>query len=529
MQCQLKGIRTYHVQHYGIAAPALPDNADALPLHEPPPLHEDPGSPPQDEDSGGDSDAGNMDHAVMLENLSRDILSVPSETNASEQTIVRMCEIFQYRLQHILAPHNISLPESMYMLRKTAGEEARPNRNPKSELWPICSCLGHIFDPTLALVCPKCALPMPSVTDPDVAKVSIFDVVGRLQALMAVRPFAQCFHYAANRDQNLNDGDVWGADILRDSSREYRFTTFVLRVSADATVSQSFMNKSTIPFVALVLNYHPRLRKALGALLPFFAMPKTKELNKVFSIVTTAVLTRFSSCFRSFRGVPGAGFTVFDAYTQTTRVMFLDFSFIVEDIRGIPGQLNSSQAPSIDGSCQRCKVKGISIAKASSVYFAAITYRPRNDPRREVYRRYFADLQHDNSPLASRIVTQLTQLAAKGPAQKVTTEWSKSPAARTPSLPGRKPCFKGDSLYEVCFPGMDILARCAVDPAHEWGNLWIRLASLIANKGQNSMTMVRWKKESTKLGRFSEYEYGNTIKAYISTICLCICTICTIH
>ena len=516
-------MRRYHVGRFGIAAAAAPQENAQAGVDRP----EAPASPerdgvPMDEYSSGDSDGGDDvdNNDTMLEKLSRDILAVPSETNASEQTIVRMCQIFSYRLQHILAPHNISLPDSMYMLRKTAGEEARPNRNPKSELWAVCSCLEHVFDPTLTHVCPRCAFPAPSVTDPDVVKVSVFDVVGRLQALMAVRSFAKCFHYAADRNPDLNDGDVWGADILRDSSREYRFTTFVLRISADATVSQSFMKKSTIPFVTLVLNYHPRLRKALGALLPFFAMPKTKDLHRVFSIVTTAVLTRFSAYFRSFRGVPGAGFTVFDAYTQTTRVMFLDFSFIVEDIRGIPGQLNSSQAPSIDGSCQRCKVKGISIARASSVYFAAITYRPRNDPRREAFRHYFSTLQHDNSALARKIVTHLTQLAAKGPAPKVTTEWSKSVAARTPSLPGRQPCFKGDSLYEECFPGMDIIARCTADPGHEWGNLWIRLASLIANKGQNSMTMVRWAKESTKLGRFSEYGYDNTHES------ICIITKC---
>jgi hypothetical protein len=482
-----------------------------MPMHEPPP-REDPATPPQDEialdeDSGGGSDGGDIDHAVMLENLSRDILAVPSETNASEQTIVRMCKIFSYRLQHILAPHNISLPESMYMLRKTAGEEARPNRNPKSELWPVCSCLKHVFDPTLARVCPKCDLTVPSITDPDVVKVSVFDVVGRLQALMSVRAFAKCFHYAAERDPRLNDGDVWAADILRATSTEYRSSTFVLRISADATVSQSFMKKSTIPFVAMVLNYHPRLRKALGALLPFFAMPKTKALNSVFSIVTTAVLARLSSYFRSFRGVPGVGFTIFDAYTESTRVMFLDLSFIVEDIRGIPGQLNSTQAPSIDGSCHRCKIKGFPIAKASSVYFGAITYRPRNDPRREAFRLYFANLQHDNSPMAVNLVNHLKRLATQAPAQKVTTAWSRSREARTPTVPGRKPCFKGDSLYQECFPTMDIIACCTADPSHEWGNLWIRLACLIANKGQNSMTLARWAKESTKLGRFSEYQY----------------------
>jgi hypothetical protein len=270
------------------------------------------------------------------------------------------------------------------------------------------------------------------------------------------------------------------------------------------------MNKSTIPFVAVVLNYHPRLRSALGALLPFFAMPKTKSLNKVYALVTTAVLAHFGQYFRSFRGVPGAGFSVFDAYLERTTVMYFDIVFGVEDIRGLPQQLNSSTAPSIDGACQRCKVTGLALAKQSSVYPAAITYRPRNDPRRAAFREYWSSLQHDNSPSAQFIIDHLIRLASEKPAAKVTTAWSKTSQARIPRVKSRKPCFKGDSLFQECFPSMAIMESFTADPAHEFGNLWIRLATLIANKGQNKMTMLRWAKESTKLGRFTEFQYDST-------------------
>jgi hypothetical protein len=410
----------------------------------------------------------------------------------------------------------------MYMLRKTAGDDARPNITKKADLWPLCPCLGHIFNPNLAgrRNCPSCGHATPSVYDPEVVKAAVFDVVGRLQALMAVKKFAQCFHYAANRDPRLNDGDVWSAELLRDTTPEYRASTFVLRVSADATVSQSFMNKSTIPFVASVLNYHPRLRTALGALLPFFAMPKTKSLNTVFALVTTAVLTHFGENFRSFRGVPGAGFLVYDAHLQVSKRMHLEIAFGVEDIRGLPMQLNSSTAPNIVGSCQRCKVQGLALAKQSTVYFGAITYRPRSDPRRAAYRDYWASLEHDNSRTALFIIAHLTKLASAQPAAKVTTAWSKTREARVSRIKGRKPCFHGASLYEECFPDMDYVECFTADPAHEFGNLWIRLASLIANKGQNKVTLVRWAKESTTLGRFKEYEYD--IAQHIITQRMCI-------
>ena len=516
IQCQRKETRRSHMQHRPcivddaaeMKIPADVENdAPSTPEHQPPPAVDE-----VNEDEGSDSVEDDVDVPTMLERLSRDVLAVPSETNASEQTIVRMCQIFAHRLSQVLSPLNIALPDSMYMLRKTAGEEARPNISKKAELWPFCPCLRHIFNPNLAgrRTCPSCGQAAPSVTDPDVVKAAVFDVVGRLQALMAIKKFAQCFHYAANRDIRLNDGDVWGADLLRDTTPAYRASTFVLRVTADATVSQSFMNKSTIPYVALVLNYHPRLRSALGALLPFFAMPKTKSLNNVFARVTTAVLSHFGEYFRTFRGVPGAGFLVYDAYLQVTKRMYLEIVFGVEDIRGLPTQLNSSTAPNIAGSCQRCKVQGLALAKQSTVYFGAITYRPRNDPRRAAFRDYWASLEHDNSRSAVFIIEHLTRLASAQPAAKVTTAWSKTAEARISRIKSRKPSFHGGCLYEECFPAMDFVECFAADPAHEFGNLWIRLANLIANKGQNKITLVRWAKESNKLGRFKQYEYNST-------------------
>ena len=262
--------------------------------------------PPTDlEEMPNDEDA---DNERMVENLCRDLLAVPSETGASEQTLVRIAQIYAHRLFHILAPHDLALPDSMYMLRRKAGEDPKPGKNKKQDIWPLCPCLGHLFDPALTVNCPECARAIPRVTDPDVVKVAVFDIIGRLQALMAVASSAKLFHYAAERNSNLNDGDVWGADILRDTTAEKRASTFFLRATADGTVTQSFMKKTTVPYVFQVLNYHPRLRKALGALCPAFALPKTKEIQKVFAMVTTSVFSKLATYFFSFRGVPGIWF-----------------------------------------------------------------------------------------------------------------------------------------------------------------------------------------------------------------------------
>ena len=463
--------------------------------------HSDQDNMPNDEDA---------DNERMVENLCRDLLAVPSETGATEQTVVRIAQIYAHRLFHILAPHDLALPDSMYMLRRKAGEDPKPGQNKKNDIWPLCPCLGHLFDPAMPINCPECALSMPRIHDPDVVKVAVFDIIGRLKALMAVTSFAKLFHYAAERSNDLNDGDVWGAEILRATTAEDRASTFYLRATADGTVTQSFMKKTTVPYVFQILNYHPRLRKALGALCPAFALPKTKQIQKVFAVVTTTVLATLGPYFRSFRGVRGIGFTVFDAHLQVTKQMFLDLVFLVEDIRGIAVHLNSTQAPAEDGACQRCKVKGITYSKGSTVYLGAITYRPRNDPRRLVHGQYFSNLHHDGSPKARQMIAHLTGLANKFPADKVTKAWSQSIAARV-TRPGRggakptKPCFKGNSLYQAIFPDFDYIERFTADPAHEWGNFWIRLTGMISNKGQNSMTLVRWAKENSKLGRYTEF------------------------
>jgi hypothetical protein len=236
-------------------------------------------------------------------------------------------------------------------------------------------------------------------------------------------------------------------------------------------------------------------------------------MQKVFALVTTTVFSKLAPYFRSFGGVPGIGFTVYDAYLQRSKQMFLELVFLVEDIRGISCHLNSVQAPAEEGACQRCKVKGITYAKASTVYLGAITYRPRNDPRRLAHREYFSNLQHDGSAKAQQMIAHFSSLGSVLPAEKVTKAWTQSIEARrairgragaNPQKP-RPPRFKGDSLYQEILPNFDYIACFTADPAHEWGNFWIRLMSLISNKGQNAMTLNRWAKENSKLGRYNQF------------------------
>jgi hypothetical protein len=128
-------------------------------------------------------------------------------------------------------------------------------------------------------------------------------------------------------------------------------------------------------------------------------------------------------------------------------------------------------------------------------------------------------LQHDGSAKALSMIAHFTALASRSPAEKVTKEWSQSKVARLGTkkarrrgqpprigVKERKACFKGDSLYQEIFPEFDYITRFTADPAHEWGNFWIRLMSLISNTGQNRMTLTRWAKENAKLGRYNDYE-----------------------
>ena len=90
--------------------------------------HSDQDNMPNDEDA---------DNERMVENLCRDLLAVPSETGATEQTVVRIAQIYAHRLFHILAPHDLALPDSMYMLRRKAGEDPKPGQNKKNDIWPL--------------------------------------------------------------------------------------------------------------------------------------------------------------------------------------------------------------------------------------------------------------------------------------------------------------------------------------------------------------------------------------------------------
>ena len=109
----------------------------------------------------------------------------------------------------------------------------------------------------------------------------IFDVEDHLQRMFRIPALAKAFTYPIDREKD--DGDVWDGNLLKAWTIEMMRKIIPLAFSSDATVLQSWKERSFTPCVGQFLSLPPHLRQSsLGYMLLAVLPPKVQNYNVLY-------------------------------------------------------------------------------------------------------------------------------------------------------------------------------------------------------------------------------------------------------
>lgn len=231
---------------------------------------------------------------------------------------------------------------------------------------PVCDHRFPANDPSV-VSCPRCRV------TPASPAVSRFDAGGKslrvavywslpklLKTLFSSPLLAKSAHWgtAHQRDdespiRERHMSDIWDGALMQklhyDNTDPAKEDFLYFYLSCDAVEVQKGL--SPTPLTGLLLNFDPAIRGLLSSVFLFGLVPGSiKDYQAMYS--------PWLKQFKTY-GPGTAGITVFDAHLGRERTFWLVIALCVNDLRGIPGMVNGCSGPCINGSCNRCEVKGI--------------------------------------------------------------------------------------------------------------------------------------------------------------------------
>jgi hypothetical protein len=147
--------------------------------------------------------------------------------------------------------------------------------------------------------------------------------------------------------------------------------------------SAEFLGKSYSPITSLLFNACPTVRFLPAGILMLGLLPPKTKKTKV-RILYEAIIRRmrFDGAFE--------GFEIYDAFKKCNRTYRLEFTWIVEDLKGLPFALCCKTTGAKCGGCPWCDVCGFSLA-GSTRYFTGILFIPMDSPARKHFEAEFSE------------------------------------------------------------------------------------------------------------------------------------------
>ena len=119
--------------------------------------------------------------------------------------------------------------------------------------------------------CAKCGVSLMTRWPRQMVTLNIQDRIARF---MNIPECAKAFLYAAEREQDVQDGDIWDGQVARAIPSEKRRDTVYIGITTDTTEFGRTKSAALTPCVAVVLNFPPGLRSTFSALLLLAMFPE---------------------------------------------------------------------------------------------------------------------------------------------------------------------------------------------------------------------------------------------------------------
>ena len=287
---------------------------------------------------------------------------------------------------------------------------------------------------------------------------------------------------APGEDKDESDEDE------EDDGTAVKYTLYI-SLTADGTEVQKRPQLSFTPVTSKVLNLSNQLRSRMSNIQLHAVLPESiRDYN--------SMLRPIAEQLRKHRpgGVP---IRVRHPTTGAMIHLFLVLAYTVNDIRGVPGCTGGSHAPSIEGSCVVCNVRGLR-RQNRTIVPSSVRALGKHHPLRAAWHKEFADdsvLKEQAKQSRPRFRTKLEALESGA---RVMAKPSKSKK--------KEEAFHSVSVFSELLEYHDVVKHSKTDLAHEVGNvvkLVVRQVSDVgAKRGAAAFGAQQKAEEVTKHKRF---------------------------
>jgi hypothetical protein len=230
--------------------------------------------------------------------------------------------------------------------------------------------------------------------------------------------------------------------------------TLYISVTADGTEIQKRPQLSFTPVTSKVLNLSNQLRSRMSNIQLHAVLPESiRDYN--------SMLRPIAEQLRKHRpgGVP---IRVRHPTTGAMIHLFLMLAYTVNDIRGVPGCTGGSHAPSIEGSCVVCHVRGLR-RQNRTIVPSSVRALGKNHVLRAAWLKEFANdsvLKEQAKQSRPRFRTKVEALESGA---RVMAKPSKSTK--------KEEAFHSVSVFSELLEYHDVVKHSKTDLAHEVGNV----------------------------------------------------------
>ena len=292
--------------------------------------------------------------------------------------------------------------------------------------------------------------------------------------------------------QQLQDANQTESGPHHHNNDAARNVTLFVALTADGT--EIHKNVSYTPVTLKVLNLQSTLRSRMSSIVLLAVLPPhIKNYNNLLRPVAHLI----------HRHRPGGGvpITLRHPVSGTTIFLYVYLAYTVNDIRGVPGCTGGKHAPCIEGSCVRCKVRGLHRQNRTIVPASVRALAPQ-DPLRSQWETEF---KKDDT---LRSYAKMSRPAARSKAEVVPSA-QRVLNAKTKSA--KKECHKEEPFTSICvlaemLPYFDVTKHSLYDLAHMIGNFLKLIVRMITNSsstaGKASFSSKHREYEMRTIGRF---------------------------
>ena len=287
---------------------------------------------------------------------------------------------------------------------------------------------------------------------------------------------------APGEDKDESDEDK------EDDGTAVKYTLYI-SLTADGTEVQKRPQLSFTPVTSKVLNLSNQLRSRMSNIQLHAVLPESiRDYN--------SMLRPIAEQLRKHRpgGVP---IRVRHPTTGAMIHLFLVLAYTVNDIRGVPGCTGGSHAPSIEGSCVVCNVRGLR-RQNRTIVPSSVRALGRNHFLRAAWLKEFAN--------DSVLKEQATQSRPRFRTKVEALESGARAMAKPSKSTKKEEAFHSVSVFSELLEYHDVVKHSKTDLAHEVGNvvkLVVRQVSDVgAKRGAAAFGAQQKAEEVTKHKRF---------------------------